>query len=218
MTDRLLRFLFPPKCVLCRCLLPDQQTDLCHSCRTNTENFTKIKFKPSFVARWTGVWYYKDNVRSSILRYKFGNKRHYVSAYARILAIKLQTEGLDSFDVLTWVPVGPLRRLKRGYDQVKLLADALGQELNVEPVHTLKKIRNTPPQSGIPDASRRRANVLGAYKPVNISQFAGKRVLLLDDILTTGATASECARVLLTAGATEVNLAVLAVASHNKRT
>ena len=162
------------------------------------------------------MWYYKDNVRSSILRYKFGNKRHYVSSYARALAIKLQTEGLDDFDVLTWVPISPLRRLRRGYDQVKLLGEALGKELNVKPVRTLKKIRNTPPQSGIPDASRRRANVLGAYKAVNTTVFAGKRVLLLDDILTTGATAGECARVLLTAGASDVNLAVLAVASHSK--
>lgn len=216
MTDRLLRILFPPKCILCRELLTDRQTDLCHSCRKNAPAFTKIKFKPSFVARWTGVWYYKDNVRSSILRYKFGNRRHYADAYARLLAVKLQTEGLDSFDVLTWVPVGPLRKLRRGYDQVKLLAKALGQEMNIKPVPTLKKIRNTPPQSGISDASRRRANVLGAYKAVNTSRFAGKRVLMLDDILTTGATAGECARVLLTAGASQVDLAVLAVASHNK--
>lgn len=218
MSDRLLRFLFPPKCVLCRRLLSDQQTDFCHTCRANAPNFTKLKFKPSFVARWTGVWYYKDDVRSSILRYKFSNKRHYAQGYARMLAVRLQRDGFEDFDVLTWVPVAPLRRLKRGYDQVKLLVEALGQELNVEPVQTLKKIRNTPPQSGIPDASRRRANVLGAYKAVNTSSFAGKRVLLIDDILTTGATASECARVLLTAGASEVTLAVLAVASHNKRT
>ena len=216
MIDRLLRLLFPPKCVLCRDLLNDRQTDLCHHCRTNVPNFTKIKFKPSFVARFTGVWYYKDDVRHSLLRYKFGNKRHYASAYARMLAIKLQTEGMDNFDVLTWVPVGSLRRLVRGYDQVKLLAQALGYELNVTPIRTLQKIRNTPPQSGIPDASRRRANVLGAYRPVNVSEFKGKRILLLDDILTTGATASECSRVLLTAGASEVTLAVLAVASYNQ--
>ena len=216
MTDLLLRFLFPPKCVLCQQLLTDRQTDFCHSCRTNAPQFTKIKFKPTFVARWTGVWYYKDNVRASILRYKFSNKRFYAHAYARMLALKLQAEGLDRFDVLTWIPVAPLRRLKRGYDQVKLLAKALGQELDAKPVPTLKKVRNTPPQSGIPDAARRRANVLGAYKAVNTASFAGKRVLLLDDILTTGSTAGECAKVLLTAGASAVDLAVLAVASHNK--
>ena len=216
MIDGLLRFLYPAKCVLCQELLTDRQTDFCHSCRKNAPNFTKLKFKPSFVARWTGVWYYKDNVRASILRYKFSGKRHYANAYARQLAIRLQTEGLDDFDVLTWVPVGPMRRLRRGYDQVQLLAYALGKEMNIKPVPTLKKIRNTPPQSGIPDASRRRANVLGAYKCVNASLFSGKRVLILDDVLTTGATAGECARVLLTAGAAEVNLAVLAVASHQK--
>ncbi len=216
MIDRVLRFLFPPKCILCQDLLTDSQTDLCHNCRSSVQNFTKIKFKPSFVAHWTGLWYYKENVRLSILRYKFSNKRSYAGAYARMLAIKLEKDGFNNFDVLTWVPVGPLRRLRRGYDQVKLLAMALGKEMNVMPLQTLKKIRNTPPQSGIPDASRRRANVLGAYRAVNISSFAGKRILLLDDILTTGATASECSRVLLTAGASEVNLAVLAVAAHDK--
>lgn len=213
--DQILRFLFPPKCILCQKLLTNRQTDLCHHCRTNGPIFTKLKIKPTFVARWTGVWYYKDTARSSILRFKFGNKRHYAPAYARMLAVKLQTEGMDNFDVLTWIPVGPLRRIKRGYDQVALLAKALGKELNVVPVRTLKKIRNTPPQSGIPDASRRRANVLGAYRCVNIPQWTGKRVLLLDDVLTTGATASECAKVLLTAGASEVTLAVLAVTNRD---
>ena len=161
MIDRIMRFLFPPKCVLCGNFLAKSQTDLCHDCRSNVQNFTKIKFKPSFVAHWTGLWYYKDNVRNSILRFKFSNKRGYAAAYARMLAIKLEKDGFDSFDVLTWVPVGFLRRLRRGYDQGQLLAEALGQELGCMCVRTLKKIRNTPPQSGIGDAARRRANVLG---------------------------------------------------------
>ena len=216
MTDRIWRFLFPPKCVLCRQLLEENQTDFCHNCRKDMPKFTKLKFKPSFVARWTGMWYYKDNVRGSILRYKFSNKRSYASAYARALAMKLQNDDFDRFDVLTWVPVSPLRRLSRGYDQVALLAKFLGQELQVTPIRTLRKIRNTPPQSGIPNASRRRANVLGAYRAVHTPLFAGKKVLLLDDILTTGATAAECARVLLTAGASEVDLAVLAVANYDQ--
>lgn len=217
MFDRILRFLFPPKCVLCHKLLTAQQTDLCHECWENAPIFTKLKFKPSFVARWTGVWYYKDNVRGSILRYKFGGKRHYSQFYGRMLAMKLQKDGWDDFDILTWIPVSFLRRFSRGYDQVELLAKAVARELNVLPVRTLKKIRNTPPQSGIPDASRRRANVLGAYKALNPSQIAGKRILLLDDILTTGATSGECARILLTAGASSVDLAVLAVASHDHK-
>lgn len=216
MSDNLLRILFPPKCVLCRKLLSDRETDLCHCCRTEIPTFTKSNFKLSFIARWTSVWYYKDAVRQSLLRFKFSGKRSYADAYGRILAMKLQTTGLDDFDILTWVPVGSLRRFRRGYDQVELLARAVGRETNRKPIHTLKKVRNTPPQSGLPDAARRRANVLNAYTVINRQSLQGKRILLLDDILTTGATASECARILLTAGAREVAFAVIAVAKYNR--
>ena len=160
------------------------------------------------------MWYYKDTVRESLLRYKFSGRRSYASAYGRALAMKLQKEALDDFDILTWVPIAPLRRLRRGYDQVALLADAVGSELGAIPVRTLKKIRNTPPQSLLQDAAHRRANVLGAYRSVNPDLIRGKRIVLLDDIITTGATASECARVLLTAGAKEVYCAAVAVANH----
>ena len=216
MIDKLLRILFPPKCILCKKLLSDRETDICHRCRQTAPEFSKSNFKLSFVARWTGLWYYKDDVRQSLLRYKFWGKRSYAGAYGRLLAMKLQTAGLDDFDLLTWVPVAALRRLRRGYCQTELLARSACAELNVTPVPTLKKVRNTPPQSGIHDAARRRANVLNAYRAVNADSFRGKRVLLLDDILTTGATASECAKVLLAAGAKEVTFAAIAVAYHNR--
>ena len=217
MYRKLMALLFPPKCVLCKKILPDDQTDLCHECRKNAPAFSKGNFKLSFVARWTAVWYYKDNVRSSILRYKFYNARSYAGIYGRFLAMKLQTARMDDYDVLTWVPVGFLRRLRRGYDQVELLAKAVAAESGRQAVPTLKKVRNTPPQSHIRDAAKRRANVLNAYKVTDAQAIRGKRVLLLDDILTTGATASECAKMLMTAGAQEVTFAAIAVASHDKK-
>ena len=215
MLHRLTLLLFPPKCVLCRKLLTKEETDLCHHCRTHAPAFSKGNFKLSFVARWTAVWYYKDEVRQSILRYKFSGRRSYAPAYGRMLAMKLQTAGFEDFDVLTWIPISRQRRWKRGFDQVELLAQAVGEELGVTPVKCLKKIRNTPPQSGIKSAAARRANVLGAYKVLDPEPFRDKRILLLDDIITTGATASECARVLMTAGAKEITVASLAAASHN---
>ncbi len=213
---RLLNLLFPPKCILCSGLLGQEETDLCHSCRLEAPEFTGAKIKLSFLAGWTAVWYYKDNVRSSLLRYKFHNRRSYASAYGRLLAMKLQTEEMDHFDTLTWIPVGTLRRFRRGYDQVELLARAVARELGISPVRTLKKIRNTPPQSRLQDSAKRRANVLGAYRAVNPSSIQGKRILLLDDIITTGATASECAKTLLIAGAKEVSAAAVAAAVHEK--
>ena len=217
MLNRLLSLLFPPKCILCGNFLPKAETDLCSCCRKDAPILEKSKFRVSFVAGWTGLWYYKDTVRGSLLRYKFYGHRNYAPAYGRLLAMKLRQENFDRFDVLTFVPIAPLRRLSRGYDQVELLGKAVGYELGTDSVRTLRKIRNTPPQSGIQDVSRRRANVLGAYKVTDPALVRGKRILLLDDIITTGATASECARELLTAGAKEVFCAALAAANHDTK-
>ena len=146
------------------------------------------------------------------MRYKSGYARSYAQGYGRLLAMKLLQEYPDGFDVLTWVPISALRKFSRGYDQSQLIAQAVGRELGMTPVCTLKKIRNNPRQSRIRGAAQRRANVLGVYQIQEREAVAGKRVLLLDDILTTGATAGECARMLLTAGAKEVHCAVVAAA------
>ncbi|MBQ7328888.1 MAG: ComF family protein [Oscillospiraceae bacterium] len=162
------------------------------------------------------MWYYKDDVRSSMLRFKFGKKRHYALSYGRALAMHLQQKGFDQYDVLTYIPVSPLRKFRRSYDQVELIAGAVADELGLRLTPTLRKIRNTPPQSGFKDVSQRRANVLGAYRIKDSDLIRGKRILLLDDVITTGATASECARVLLVAGAKEVYCAAMAAAHQDK--
>lgn len=212
----LLDLLFPPKCVLCQKLLSREETDICHHCRQVTPEIEKPKFRLSFVAGWTALWYYKDDVRSSLLRYKFGRKRCYALSYGRALAMHLQQKGFDKYEVLTYVPVAPLRKFRRSYDQVELIAKVVANELDVMLIPTLRKIRNTPPQSGFKDVSQRRANVLGAYRIRNSDLIRGKQILLLDDVITTGATASECARVLLVAGAKEVYCAAMAAAHQDK--
>ena len=126
--------------------------------------------------------------------------------------MKLQQEFPEGFDVLTWVPVSRLRRFRRGYDQVELIARSVGRELGMIPVPVLQKIRHNRPQSRIQDDAGRRANVLGAYRLKESQQISGKRILLLDDIFTTGSTVGECARVLRTAGAKEVHCAAIAAA------
>lgn len=156
-------------------------------------------------------------VRASILRYKFYHRRSYLPGYARFLAQKLSETGMNRPDYLTFVPISRRRKWKRGYDQVALLADALSKETGLPVLGVLKKIRHTPPQSGLKSAPERRANVLGAYRVIRPEEVAGKRILLLDDIITTGATVSECARMLDMAGAAEITCAALAVAPHDKK-
>ena len=208
----LMELLFPPKCVLCRKLLKSGEIDLCRECRADAPEYAGKKINIRFLDSFAAVWYYEGNVRRSLLRFKFYNARSYGVSYGRILAMRLQREYPDGFDMLTWVPVSRLRKLRRGYDQVELVAKAVGRELGLSPVPTLKKIRNNRPQSRLKDPAARRANVLGAYRLLEGAAVKGQRVLLLDDILTTGATAGECARVLLSAGAKEVHCAAVAAA------
>ena len=208
----IMHLLFPPRCVLCRGLLERNETDLCRNCRIDAPEYPNSKRKLQFLDSFAAVWYYEGSVRRSLLRYKFHNARSYAAAYGRLLAMTLLENYPEGFDLLTWVPVSPLRKLRRGYDQVELLAKAVGRELGMSPVPLLKKIRHNRPQSGIHGAAERRGNVLGVYREINREAIQGQRILLLDDILTTGATAGECARVLLTAGAKEVHCAVVAAA------
>ena len=204
--------LFPPKCVLCGNVLEKEELDLCKDCRMDAPEYPNRKSKRQFLDSFAAVWYYEGNVRKSLLRYKFHNARSFAAPYGRLLAMKLLELYPEGFDVLTWVPVSRLRKLRRGYDQVELLAKAVGKELGITPVPLLKKVRHNRPQSGISGAEKRRANVLGAYRETDREAIAGRRILLLDDILPTGATAGECARVLKTAGAKEVHCAAVAAA------
>lgn len=212
--EMILNLLFPRKCVLCRKILEREETDLCRQCRVDSPKCLKDNRKFPYLDSWAAIWYYKENIRSSILRYKFHRARHYAPVYGRLLAMRLMNRYPEGFDLITWVPISSRRKLARGYDQVELLAAAVGRELGVEPVRLLKKIRHNRPQSQIAGQARRKANVLGAYRMAEGVQVAGKRVLLLDDVITTGATAGECARVLLTAGAKEVHCGCIAAARH----
>ena len=210
--------LFPRRCVLCRRVLLKEETDLCHRCRLTAPWVPNIREATTCLDRRTALWYYEDLVRSSLHRFKFLGHRCYARSYGRLLAQHLVQVQFPAFDVLTWVPISPRRRLLRGYDQVELLAQALGRELGVEPVRLLRKIRNTPPQSGIKDPAARRANVQGAFRAVDPARISDQRILLLDDIITTGATSSECARILRTAGARSITCAAVARGVHDTKT
>ena len=148
--------------------------------------------------------------------FKFYSHRSYARSYGQLLAQKLQQTKCE-FDVLTWIPISLPRLWRRGYDQSRLLAQAIGQEMNITPLKTLVKFRHVKPQSRFQSAPQRKANILGAYRCICPDQVRDKRILLVDDIFTTGATSGECARMLLAAGAKSVALIVVACADHTKK-
>lgn len=215
MIRRILEWLFPRKCILCRTILSKDETDLCRDCRTDQPEYRYGKKKVPHISDLTAVWMYQGQVSKSLQRYKFGSARHYAAPYGQLLAMRILRD-LPRADVITWVPVSAKRLRERGYDQVELLAQAVSPELGIPAVKCLHKFRDNRANSSLKTPAERRANVLGVYKAVDPERFRGQRVLLLDDIVTTGATASECARVLLTAGAEEVIFAAVAAATSSK--
>ena len=205
----LLDLLYPPRCVFCRKLLRSDETDVCKKCRSRLPQIDGTFKRGKFFTQCCSVYEYRDEAADSLKRYKFGGLRHYAAAYGRLLAMCILRERLE-FDVLTWAPISKKRRRARGYDQSRLLAEAVARELGVQCVQTLEKIRDNPAQSTMKDAAARHANVMGVYRAVMPERFADRRVLLIDDIITTGATLSECSFVLLNAGAAEVLCATVA--------
>jgi ComF family protein len=118
-------------------------------------------------------------------------------------------DDVGELDVVVPIPSYWSRRLLRGIDHAVLLAGAVAEHMDLPIAPALRRVRNTRPQVGC-SRTKRIENVRQAFQAVGGDDLAGARVLLIDDVTTTGATASECARTLLQAGAVRVTLAVVA--------
>ena len=149
-------------------------------------------------------------MKEAIRRYKFHGAQAYRYFFGELIASCIYQELDRGYDILSWVPLAPDRYRKRGYDQAKLLAQNVGERLCRTPVCVLKKRRGIAAQSLSGSPAARKTNIRGAYSVCDGADVEGKRILLIDDIITSGSTLSECARTLLLAGAEEVLCATLA--------
>ena len=207
-----LDLLFPPKCIFCGKYMTKGGECICPSC------LMSLPFTKGADAEKTGDFFdvcvsplkYEGVVRKSILRYKFKGATAYADCYGRLLADCIGEHLAGKFNLITWVPLSSKRARDRGYDQAMLLALAAALSLGDVAVETLRKNTNVQAQSSLSDRELRRANVSGVYELTDRELIAGKNVLLIDDIVTTGSTLSECARTLLLGGAESVVCATLA--------
>ena len=210
-TDWILDLIYPPRCAFCRRLLPDGVKGVCRFCES------KLPFVPpdgqvqSFknVDKCLTPLCYEGTVRESLHRYKFSSLTAYADIYSELIG-KCIDENRISCDIITWIPLSRRRLRKRGYDQAELLARLIAKRQGMSCVKLLKKLRDNPPQSGTGSPEKRKANVKGIYACVKPEQIKGKTILLIDDIVTTGATLSEAAGVLKKAGAAAVYCAAVA--------
>jgi len=145
--------------------------------------------------------------------YKYGRVQTLAKPLGDLLAAALPRE--QRFDAVTAVPLHWRRQWQRGFNQSELLARLMAARYGIPVVRALRRVRATPTQAGLSN-TRRRQNVDTAFACRRGAQaLAGKRILLIDDVLTTGSTAASCARVLKGAGAARV--ALLAVARVDRR-
>ena len=212
--DRALDLLFPPKCPFCQSILETPADPVCPACQKSLPWLVGRagERKVDFIQGCCSPLAYRGAVREAIHRYKFSGVRAYARPFGLLMAQCVQDRPEMAADLVTWAPLSRKRRRERGYDQGELLARAMAKRLGLPAVPTLVKARHTQPQSGLDSAEARRANALGAYAFLPGADVAGRHVLLADDVVTSGATLSECARTLLEAGAAEVWCVTLAQA------
>lgn len=209
--DYILSLIYPPKCVFCGTVI--DKSDICEECE-KTLPFTKgdsIYQKFPFVDKCISPLYYKDYVRRAVLRFKFAGCSCYSRRLGGIMS-ECAENNLDcgSIDMVSCIPLSRKRMHDRGYNQAELLAKEISKKVGVEYLPTLKKIRHNTAQSTIKDSKQRAANVIGAYRVIDAEEVKGKYILLVDDVVTTGSTVSECARILKKSGAKAVYCVTLA--------
>ena len=204
---KILDFFMPRRCPFCGAVAGREL--LCEKCEKTLPFTGEHAVEETTFARCAAPLYYEGAVRQAILHFKFGRKLGSLPCFGRLMAQCAAENFSGEFDAITWVPVSKKRLKKRGFDQARYLVASMCVDWHVEPVETLRKVVDNPAQSGLTDAEHRRANVLGVYEalPENVRD---KRLLLIDDIVTTGSTLTECVRVLREAGTADVVCLTLA--------
>jgi len=219
---RALDFALPPRCAGCGIIVgethsfcPDcwKQVEFlgdsgCATCgiplqATDAETCASCLARPPRIARSRAAVAYGELPRSLAIRLKNGRKVAIARTMARYMA-PLVSRSEDA--ILVPVPLHRGRLWRRGFNQSALVARELSRRLSLpSDVMTLRRIKRTPPLKGMSPLQRRKT-VAGAFRISDKAAFAGKTVILVDDVLTTGSTAEACARTLKRAGAARVEL------------
>lgn len=184
------------------------QCQRCHSFGVYSEQCRSCREWPSYFIGNVAVWPHQDGWQQAILDFKFRNMPWLADALAAELAPMLPKD----YDLLVPVPLHPKRLRERGYNQSELLAKALSKQTGIPWQDSLERVRNTPHQTGL-SREQRLKNLDSAFavkRGKRGGEVTGKRVILIDDVFTTGTTLQQCAKVLYQHGAAEILGATLA--------
>ena len=200
----LLNLLYPPRCPFCGRVLNPGEEGLCSACQKSLPWVDKPAKTVDFCDGCLSPLWYREGVRRAVHSYKFRGGRGHGRFFGLLMAQALRDQWEEPVDAIVWVPLSRKHLRKRGYDQAELLARRVGELMGMPVICALVKVRETKTQSHLAGDAVRRANVLGAYAVLPGAELEGKRIVLVDDVCTSGATLSECAACLRMAGAESV--------------
>lgn len=201
--------LFPKKCVLCCKTLPLDagKAMLCPDCARHARQ----KYRCTEGIHLDGTdgaaaaLYYTGDVAGAMKRFKFNHRQHYADWFAA-QTLPLLAERLEKWkpDLVTFIPIGLMRLYQRGYNQAELLAEQLAAPLGLPCRATLSKRAFVGRQSRREGLAARQRNAAKAFQPMTDVDLTGQNVVLVDDIITTGATVEAAAGLLRQMGAAHV--------------
>lgn len=212
----ILNLIFPPKCGFCG-KIEDVFSEkfICDNCLNKLEKLKSKKGKDNNEVY--SIYEYKSIIRKAILDYKFWDKSYLYKTFTScILFDKKVCNFINSYDIISPVPLHYSRFLERGYNQTALICKELSKDTGIAYLRALNKVKNIKPQP-TKDLAHRLKDVKGVYQLKSNVDINEKKVLIFDDILTTGATTGECKKALLLGGAKRVGILTLARGIDNKK-
>lgn len=211
--QKILDIFYPQMCGICE---KESRNSLCYECKKEIQKefkFTRIYSKNKNFLEQYYLFQYKNLIRNLILEMKFQKKSYIYKTIEYFLQNnKKYLEKLKKYDIIIVVPLSWKRRLRRGYNQSQLIAEIISNILQIKIENKiLYKTKNIVPQSKL-NKKERKENIKGAFKIKNIEEIMNKRILIIDDIYTTGSTLNECSKLLRKNGIKKENIGVLTLA------
>ena len=209
--EMIMDLFFAPRCLMCDKYIEDRNKIFCEDCAEALKDILAVEYsvkKIPHLKKVLRITKYRGGTREMLLKLKFEEKLSFVPIIKNILisATKKEskvTELLSKVDIATAVPLHMEREKERGYNQVELIFGEWLEEQHIKMDRLLQRTKATKHLFEL-SPNERRKEITDAFAPIDDNKIKGKRILVLDDIFTTGTTMSECAKILLENGAVEV--------------
>jgi ComF family protein len=217
-------FILPRFCCVCKTKLPTKQDTICKSCLSKIQRSTPARLQREFDRKFLGkkviaefcspfVFEKDKELQHAIHALKYDKKFPVGIFLGKVLANEIKKHQINwKFDLIIPIPLHQLKKAERGYNQSYYIAKGVGNILKVRiSDRAVKRIKYTESQTTM-NLNEREENISGAFKLLHKNAVRGKNILLIDDVITTGATISECGKILLEAGANKIYAASIAIA------